>query len=124
MPTGSNRLSTFSPETYWMVREGEIKRKLLLLHTAIDQCERARTALLAVSETAKLNSEEWDTAQATAMSALRKARGHKTGLRRMVGLARDTIRIRPAYARAIGEGTKTILDTASRLCEYLDASGY
>lgn len=124
MPTGGASRVQWTPDMYWQVREREIKKVLTRLREAVESCEQARRVLLAVSETAKLNSDEWDTAQSAAMHSLRTARFAKTQLRKMVANARDTIRIRPEYAQALTERTSETLDTASKLCEYLDAHGF
>lgn len=124
MPTGRASHVKLTPAVYWHIREREIAKVLTSLRDAVDACERARHTLMVVSETAKLNSDEWNTAQSAAMSALRKARSNKTQLRRMVANARDTIRIRPEYAAELHQSTAATLDTASKLCEYLDAHGF
>lgn len=124
MPTGNAHGVSFTPEMYWLIREREIGRKLQLVKDSIDECEAARRVLLNLSGTAKIHDPEWEQAQARAMASLRRARTNKMALRRMVANARDTIRIRPAYAEVLSEKTAAILDTASRLCEYLDAHGF
>ena len=124
MPTGDAANLKFTPEMYWRVRERELARKLQLVKDAIDECEQARNVLVNLSDTAKLNDPNWEDAQNAAMRSLRKARGAKTQLRNWVGHARDTIRIKPYLAEAVPQSVVDTLDTASRLCEYLDAHGF
>lgn len=124
MSTAGSRDVRYAPELFWQIRERELGRKLAALKTAIEDCEQARRVLYEISETAKLNEPQWDTAQSSAMSCLRRARATKTTVRRMIASLRDTIRIRPHLAEAVTPKTTDMLDTATRLCEYLDVHGY
>lgn len=124
MSTASNRDAQFTAEVYWRVRERELIRKLELVKQGVDKCEAARKVLYNLSETVKIHEPLWEDAQAAAMASLRSTRTNRAALRRMVVNMKDTIRIRPTYAAAIGPKTVELLDTASRLCDYLDAHGY
>lgn len=112
------------PALYWRMREQELTRLCNDLRRRVEECADWQRKLVALSDTAKLRSEQWEQTMSGAARSLRAARTARTRVRKQVASMRDTLRIRKNLADGAPAGLSETLDNASQQLELLEAHGY